>query len=46
MATTNYRGMTKGSASFTSDSDNLMSTVTDGSGVVGEKKLEDKKKKK
>ena len=46
MATTNYRGMAKGSASFTSDSSNLMSTVTDGSGVVGEKKLEDKKKKK
>ena len=46
MASTNYRGMTKGSASFTSDSANLMSTLTDGSGIVGEKKLKSDKKKK
>jgi len=46
MASTNYRGMSKSSATFTSDSANLMSTVTDGSGVVGEKKINSDKIKK
>jgi hypothetical protein len=46
IATSNYRGLSKSSASFTSDSSNLMSTITDGSGVVGEKKLKSDKKKK
>ena len=43
MATSNYRGMSK-SMSRTAGA-NLMTDVTDGSGVVGEEKLEDKKKK-
>ncbi len=45
-ATANYRGMSKSSATFNSASANLMSTVTDGSGVVGEEKIDSDKNKK
>jgi len=38
--------MSKKSKSFTSDSGNLMSTLTDGSGIVGEEKIDSDKKKK
>ena len=44
MATSNYRGMNVKSASFTNDSANLMSTLTDGTGVVDEKFVDKKKK--
>lgn len=46
MASTNYRGMDTSSVSFSSDSSNLMSTLTDGTGKVGEEKLDSKKDKK